>query len=217
LYYDVGFVKEYNPNNPQYSINSTSCTNSQHDEEFKASKKEYQIQDMSYDPITGEKIARALDKSTNRVVTIRIIDDRTALIDDKQFTMDTTPLQQLFMQSEYQHAKVLKKESEADEVLKMSKAVYLSELAAEMLPEPDVGEKGVVELMLIFPNGRLLNRRFYERQKVEDIINLCKIEMNTVDDIELSGLNSNSVLRSKEDMICKFAKRENTLCVKCLL
>lgn len=221
-------MEEYNPKEmhmngyqSETKMEAYKCMSGK--EEQKARRmhaKNYEMRSVSYDPKTGQIKAMMVDADTKENVNMDILDEKTAILGGQVFELNNPAIKKMFQQAKAEavncskpNKEVGKEERETDEVLKMSKAVYLSELAAKLLPEPLPGTPNTFELMIVFPNGKLLNRRFYKGEKVEDVANFCKVEMNTVDDIRLVCLDSKVELKCCEN-VESFAMLENTLLVE---
>ena len=72
-----------------------------------------------------------------------------------------------------------------EEVISMSKAVYLSELETNIIPEPPEKDPDAVSLSMRFPDGKMVKRRFWKSSTLNDVMVFCKVHLNQIEDLKL--------------------------------
>jgi len=67
----------------------------------------------------------------------------------------------------------------------MSKVIYLSELSAKIKKEPPPTDQNSIMLQIRLPNGKVVKRRFSKTQNLSEILDFCKVELDSPEELKL--------------------------------
>ena len=87
--------------------------------------------------------------------------------------------------SETKKKKTTGETEEEKKVIDLSKAMYLSELAAKIRKEPSESTPDTITLTLVLPNNEAVSRMFYKKQALEEVLSFCQVQLNTTDRLKI--------------------------------